>query len=230
MDTLIKLPEKLPEPINQFLKDLLGPSFEELGLFFGDQIRLLRFNRCINILQKAQDKIQKSHINPQSINLKFLVPFLEKSTLEEDALIIDKWAGLLANAATTHTLSYNYITLLDGLNPIEVQLLDQMYNFNLQNNSTYEDWKTQGFERDDLCDALKISKEQYELMANNLFRLNLCQPIGTKGVMFGDQPVAVKTSKIINLTLLGFDFTKACKGPIENKGKQTPPATQTKNI
>ena len=215
MNKLVKLPDKLPEPINQFLKDLLGPSFKELGLFFGEQVRLLRFSRCIKILEKARNKLSKAKIDPKNVDLKFLVPFLEKSTLEEDDNLIDKWAGLLASAATNRKLSYNYINILSELNPVEVQLLEHMYKSNKQSGSNFADWKVQGFEREQICTALEISGEDYELMVGNLFRLNLCQPIGAKGMMFGEEPVAVKTSKIINLTLLGYNFIKTCHGPKE---------------
>jgi hypothetical protein len=221
MDSLIKIPEKLPEPINQFLKALLGPSFTELGLLLGDQIKLVRFSRGIKILKKAQKKLVSANINPRNIDLKFLVPFLEKSTLEQDEYLVDKWAGLLASAASNKKLSYNYINILSELNPVEVKLLENMYKANKRNGSTYIDWKVQGFNKEKICTSLIIPDDDYELIVNNLSRLYLCQSIGLRQLTPDQIPLAIKSSRIINLTQLGYDFVKTCHGPMKRKSHKT---------
>jgi hypothetical protein len=81
------------------LTDMIRPFSERRGLK-ADQIRLQREEVLIEIARKAREilEIENQPVNP--LPNKFLVPFLEKASLEElGSVLIDRWADLLASCS-----------------------------------------------------------------------------------------------------------------------------------
>jgi hypothetical protein len=68
-------------------------------------------------------EIESQPINP--LPNKFLVPFLEKASLEElDSIILDRWADLLACCSANPALAHpRFVQILSELNAEEAQLL-----------------------------------------------------------------------------------------------------------
>ena len=60
--------------------------------------------------------------------LKTLLPTLENGSLEEDTMLQEKWANMLANAVTMRSeIKPNYAEILKDLSPLEVEILDKLY-------------------------------------------------------------------------------------------------------
>lgn len=86
--------------------DLVSPLTEWAGLK-GDelklrraQLRLQREDVLAEIVKRARVGLKQSNIELKPIQNKFLVPFLEKASLEDEkSSLIDMWAGLLVSAA-----------------------------------------------------------------------------------------------------------------------------------
>jgi uncharacterized protein (DUF2164 family) len=92
---------------------LISPITQWAGLK-GDQLAhkrdLLRIQQeeaLYEIAKSARHKIEASNLTPQAVPNKFLVPFLERASLEEpDSELIELWSSLLASAATEYDPHY----------------------------------------------------------------------------------------------------------------------------
>ena len=106
------------------------PDFVKDGVgILSDQVKLWRWTNQINIIKKAQRKIEESGLEKKQIPLKVLVPIIENSSLEQDENMQEKWANMLANAATGNVeISPNYAAILNELSPIEVSILEKIYS------------------------------------------------------------------------------------------------------
>jgi hypothetical protein len=106
------------------LTDILRPFSERRGLK-ADQIRLQREEVLIEIARKAHHRleIENQPINP--LPNKFLVPFLEKASLEElDSVLMDRWADLLASSSADPGSAHpRYVQILSEITADEAHLL-----------------------------------------------------------------------------------------------------------
>jgi hypothetical protein len=94
----IEVPADVPRDIVGFFKRLAGPLAEATD-FLSDKIRYYRFKSAMKTVMRAKEINAQSGISPNEIPLKFLVPFLEDCSLEEeDSPLIEQWAKLLSSA------------------------------------------------------------------------------------------------------------------------------------
>lgn len=106
------------------LTDIIRPFSERRGLK-ADQVRLQREEVLIEIARRARHRLEIGNqpINP--LPNKFLVPFLEKASLEElDSVLLDRWADLLASCSADPASAHpRFVQILSELNAEEAQLL-----------------------------------------------------------------------------------------------------------
>jgi len=206
------------EATTKELTDLFGgiiPQFvKESGGILFDNVRFWRWKNQVNIIKKAKKFLEENNLQKNPVSLKVLVPLLEASSLEEDQTMQDKWANLLTNAISNKLeIRPNYVEILKELSPIEVLLLDKIYE-EARKESDYQKRLSLNFDKQKICDWLKLSSEKFDVLIENLFRLNLCRMPGATGIMFGNNKVAVHTTNLFELTSMGFDFVKACRNNI----------------
>lgn len=108
------------------LDDLFGPSFREVGEYLADKIRLHRYKSMRKILEKAKEISGEVALDPPPV--KFLAPFVEASSLEdEDSDLIDMWARLLVDSSrnfqSKHIL---FMRILKEISGQEANLLKEM--------------------------------------------------------------------------------------------------------
>jgi len=115
----------------KFLDEILSPSLKEVGLLAQDQVRYWRYKNQIRILNRAKEISYKNKISIRKVPVKTLAPLLDHGSLEEDENIQEKWAALLAKAVDP-SYSIDFVTIfieiLRQLSPIEVKILDLMYD------------------------------------------------------------------------------------------------------
>jgi len=112
-----------------FLEKLLGPAAEEAGQILGDKIKFYRVRNMLKVLERSKRLLEEQGLNPKAVSLKALFPLLDHASLEEDAGLQEKWAALLANAASsTSELSPAFPEILKQLSPAEARLLDGVYD------------------------------------------------------------------------------------------------------
>lgn len=128
MSDLVGLGKAL-EPFSQgtvgLLRRLFGPAASEIGEVFADKVRAYRRDNFAKVLGKAEQKIGDEEL--EALPLRFSIPFAEKASLVEDDSLAEKWANLLASAATNFSDEHvAFINILARLSPSEAKLLDRL--------------------------------------------------------------------------------------------------------
>lgn len=206
--------EASKEEVKSFLDSVVPDFVRQGGGILSDNVRFWRFKNQVNIVKKAQKVIDESGLPKQQIPLKVLTPLIESSSLEEDDQMQEKWANLLANAATGFSgIKANYVEILKELSPLEATILDNIYRA-ANTEIDYEKRKTMQFDKNKICQVFSLTSDEGDLIIQNLYRLGVCQPPGSSGIMFGNERVGLQTTNIFELTSLGFHFIRACQKPM----------------
>jgi hypothetical protein len=123
------------------ITDVFRPFTERRGLK-ADLIRLQREEVLIEIAKKAYRRLEIENVVPSPIPTKFLVPFLEKASLEDgDSYLIDRWADLLVSCSITPEAARpRFVQILSELGAAEAQLLR---NIALYKSDNVRDLKNQ---------------------------------------------------------------------------------------
>lgn len=202
-----KIIEEGFEVAKSFLKKLINPPLEELGLFVADNIKYWRFKNQIKILKKAEEYVRNNNIEIKQIPLKVLIPLLEGASLEEDNDLRDKWSALLVNYADKNK-NINcsvYPSILNQLSSNEARCLNEMLE-----RETYSDVEFYNL------------WNKYELNWVNISNLKRLGLIETMRDMYTSEPeydedgsfqqrIYTDGENEFNLTFLGKDFIKACQ-------------------
>lgn len=112
-------------PFTAIVKRMLGPAADELAEMWKDQIRLYRYERQLKCVEKAEKMCKDAGFTPQAVPPKILFPLLEGASFEEDEILHDMWASLLANAASPDPkkVRAGYLAILRQMEPDEAELL-----------------------------------------------------------------------------------------------------------
>ena len=96
--------------------DVFSPATEVLGAL-GDSVRLARVEIAAKITRRAKEIADAEGFNLTAPPVKFMVPFYERASLEEDEEIAEIWARLLVAASSQHSHAHNY--LIDVLTKLD---------------------------------------------------------------------------------------------------------------
>lgn len=227
------------EYMNQITKSPIG----QLGEIFGDNVRIWRYKRAIKHLLDVKAYHKKVGIQVKQIPLKVLLPLLENASLEEDENLQEKWTALLANAIDFENnleLHNIFVELLRQLSPVEVKVLDYMFDEGTTNKNKrvpkvfssliLKQMKGDGnplhirevFKIDDLSDEDEEEvkeREKEKIIINNLVRLNLIEYGESRRKSSSSREMLTPTFTMIpyvdkskiSLTTLGEKFIKECR-------------------
>jgi len=92
-----------------FVNRLIGPSIDEIGLLFADNLKLIRFKNQVRMLLKAREYVDMKGIKIKEVPIKLLVPLLEGASLEDDENLQDKWTNMLINMVDSEANFQNHI-------------------------------------------------------------------------------------------------------------------------
>lgn len=108
--------------------DIFRPFSEARGLK-ADQIRLQREDVLYEIATRANRRLAFERPTTP-LDLKFLVPFLEKASTENpSSILVDWWAGLLSGTLSGRSAQHPlFVDFLAKLTPAEAILLQRMWN------------------------------------------------------------------------------------------------------
>ncbi len=131
-----EIPRETTGRVVEALLDVIRPFTEERGLK-ADLVRLQREDVALKIARRARQKLllQKEELNP--IPIKALVPLLERCSLEEDEVLFEMWADLLASASVEYdsaVLSHTHALSMMGKQGAE--LVNRMVQ-EVRENATY---------------------------------------------------------------------------------------------
>lgn len=127
MNVNVKLEGK---EITKSLIDLFSPVTELAGAI-GDQVRIYRSLSTLKTLQRAKEIAEENNITLTAPPLKFLVPFIETSSLECEAEVSmrEMWAKLLVASSSEFKSEHSrFIRILNELSPKEAKLLNYICN------------------------------------------------------------------------------------------------------
>ncbi|WP_417804165.1 Abi-alpha family protein [Thalassospira lucentensis] len=121
------------------IRDLFGESARELSAFGADWIRAARYRSSLKIWKLAKKWAQDSQLTTKQPPLKFLLPFIEHSSLDgEDETLAQMWSGLLLNASSFYETKHEtYTKVLSQLSPDEARFLKTLFN-STSSNEVYE--------------------------------------------------------------------------------------------
>ncbi|MET4296197.1 hypothetical protein ABIB06_004443 [Bradyrhizobium sp. LB8.2] len=121
-----------------FLNGVFSPAARELGHLFGEQMRFWRFQNGVRILEKAQAIVEERGLKPEQIKALGFgegLLMLEAASLEEDDVVQDMWARLMANAVDPETATKPekvYVEILKALSSREVLFLELLWKLTLR--------------------------------------------------------------------------------------------------
>ncbi|MEQ9297298.1 MAG: Abi-alpha family protein [Cyclobacteriaceae bacterium] len=172
-----------------YLDYLIKPSLEELGGILGDQVKVLRYQNQLRLVQKVKKKHRDRGISPRQIPLKTIASMLNHASYEEEPRLVDMWASLLANATDSdNQIDYHHVLskILSEMSSHEALVMSSLAK-RVTNNSgvSYFDRGTIVKLLDpDNSDQMDIkAKSSAQIVIDNFVRLGLIsiRPPNTSG-------------------------------------------------
>lgn len=179
----------------------LEPVREATG-WLADKVRYRREAHLARVLMKAAEKVKATGLPAHAVRDKLLRAVVEDGSMEDDAGMQERWAALLANAATDtdDKVKLVYPKILAELEPKEAMLLDRLWE--KTPNPAEEPFETVGHETtNDLVDVPEL---------HNLGRLGVLRLVRSIDSTFGEE-ITEGGLAGVQLTELGWEFVKACK-------------------
>ena len=88
-------------PVQEIVRELSGPAATEVGLMFGDALRVWRLKRAVRYLQDVEQVASRAGLRLKPVAPRLLFPILDSASLEDDEDLHQRWVALLTNAART---------------------------------------------------------------------------------------------------------------------------------
>ena len=203
-----------------FARVFQEPAFEVAGIIT-DRLRFVRWKRMVQISGEVDSILARRGIeNTSAVSPKFALPLLEEASLEDEPGLQRLWNNLLANAMDpTHEEEPRtaYLTVIKEITAGDALILGRMYNAVQHDGlATPTEVTKFGFEKDDICESLGITDDEYLVSANNLMRLYCVAPfllhVGAS-LPKGRKLTVNKETNVITMTPLGLRFVESCDDP-----------------
>ena len=132
-----------------WLDRIFGDLVEDSVGVVADQIKYLRLKNFMKLRDKTNRLLsQRDIVDTRCIPLKFALPLIEAATLEDDEMLQELWARLLANAMDPDfkpQISSSFITVVKDFGPMEVRILRTLYEMHRRPKSNMrEDYGPRG--------------------------------------------------------------------------------------
>lgn len=210
-------------PLADCVYKVAGPFSEELGLLLRDKIRMYRLKNLQQILEMMRRILADAEVEASPVPPRLLLPIIESASVEDDEMMQELWAHLLASAAQEpDAVPPSFVEILKQLSPQEAQFLTQVYGqtlpivarvpftkpereFTIHESLTNSDeWLTfvDSFER------LGVVAREFDLHQESMLRVS--QPF-----MVSDQGETADGTSIhssYRFTRLGINFMNVCTG------------------
>lgn len=127
MSELTKAAEEATKTANNLLQKLFGPGAEAMGMNMAQGIRLRAVQNQIRGLKKLQAICDHEGFSMKQVNIKTVFPYLEGIALEEEPMLEEMWANLMANYLDSklNLTQTVYPTVLKQLSTEEVKLFKE---------------------------------------------------------------------------------------------------------
>jgi len=201
------------EKFGRFISQYIGGPLEQGIGIFEDKLKYMRWERQLRLMQRTNELLTTLGIAgpTKSIPAKLAIPLLQAASLEDDDYLQDMWAKLLVNATDGNSgidLKRTYIDILERLTPLEVQLLEKLYEIPFE-ETQHHGIRTDGLpyevtagKEDDEREDWNEPSDEIKLALISLAHVGCISPTRTIG---GGEHFSS-----VNPTLLGRYFVDAC--------------------
>jgi hypothetical protein len=146
-DTIRTVTDAMVEGASAFLSRICLPAAEEFGLLLRDRVHYWREKNKVNMLQKAEEILNKfSSGKDKHAHPRLVAEILNKGSWEANEEVQDMWAGLLASACTTDGSDESnlvFINILAQLTSLQAKILNYGCE-NAKKKLTEAGWITSG--------------------------------------------------------------------------------------
>ncbi len=117
--------------VTRFADRIVGAPLEQVGLYLGDTLAFYRYRHLLKIRDKVEEIHRQRGLHGEVLPIAFrnAIPLLDKASLEDDDLLQDMWATLIANA-TDPTKRFNlkkiHIDVLASFEPLDARVLSNI--------------------------------------------------------------------------------------------------------
>ncbi|MCH8491526.1 MAG: DUF4393 domain-containing protein [Oceanicaulis sp.] len=114
------------------LTDLIRPISESFG-WLGDKIQLSRQKTLTEIMRRTKERLDNSDKHIEAVSHKFLLPLLEKASLEDidEDKLIDMWSNLIATTLTDKVeLIGQYAQIMSHITSNQAKIIEEIVNLN----------------------------------------------------------------------------------------------------
>lgn len=236
----LDIPKEVWGDVAGLLGQVFGPA-GQAGEWLSDKIRFFRFKSALKTLKKAKEIVDNEGIILKEIPIKFLVPFLEKCSLEDEGSeLINQWANLLVSAGSEYKANHPaFVDILSQIGPSEARLLKRIWQIRRsqgydslktvlelydQETAQYfgqkpvsiDEWEERGFLVMAGSHPGSLGDRRGTVMADQIIRsLQLLerQNLIKIQTVFGEHVTTSEEVYVVNavLTPLGFEFVSSCE-------------------
>ena len=161
------------QKLGKFLNDVAGEGLKELGGAFADWARYVREKNLLSIHDKLEAIYKRRNIEGKTnpISSRYAIPIIQNASQEDNDLLQNLWAGLMANS-TDPNKSIDpkkiYIDILSSLEPLDAKILKF---FSSQGWKMIPGPHSDGFNLKKLTSNLNEPEKEIQLSLQNLARL-----------------------------------------------------------
>ncbi len=195
----------------------LSPLFRPLIGIAGDHLEVLRTKRQVRLAERLQEFLKERGLSgpTREIAPAFLIPLIERASIEFDDDMQDVWATMLVNAVDSDSGTERrtaFVAMLDQMAPFDVLILSKLFvayaEMEWSSIETHELPESATI-RDESKRSIAAPRDDVEVALGNLSRLGCLHPASAIGGMMN--------YGVVRLTKLGISFIKACSRPPANK-------------
>jgi hypothetical protein len=193
-----KAVEPLAKATSELILAFLKPGTDEVGGWIADRVRISRQKNVERVLSKAKPVAAKT-----------LFAIAEACSLEDDDEMIERWANLLAAAATSDSVLPSYVDALAKLSPAEAKVLDaiQKVHKHVRASESLGGRQILAAEFEEILHGTGLPISQFQRIIASLQRLGLLRDRFQFRLFTVSRP---KAGEFVGLTEFGSDFLSVC--------------------
>jgi hypothetical protein len=201
--------------LGSFLDKVFGPAAREAGGLLADWLRYKREN--LEAIRRGVDaKLDKRGRQGELRHLpvKYGVPILEAAALEDDPLLRDMWAGLIANAldpAKRFIPRKVFTQVLREMEPLDASILNLLASANW---GVLREVPGGGYTVARLCAELERDETEMKLSLLNMYRLGLLKDVRPETMdSLNESSSGLRVDEknaVFQPTYLGYKLHEAC--------------------
>jgi hypothetical protein len=118
---------KIAVGASDLLNKLLGPGAAQLGQVLGYKLYPYTVKNFVTTMKKTKRLLRAAGLPANPVPPRFLLPFVENSSIEDNDSLQEMWAGLLATASQQgDSVSPSFIETLKQLTPDEARYFEKL--------------------------------------------------------------------------------------------------------